>query len=226
MMPGDPDSYLEQCIAALPPGKRETARHAFEEISETGDDSYLSKLLAVLEANGAYAKNIPKGMTDAGVKVVREMEDIASRLVGAEVRREASFKSTITAETARLVESLPVRHIASGIARQNELLEHLRRAAAKLEEGVSSGLTVFLVVLAFACGVALPVWFFWGSYQGAQHAKGFCDQFTNAGLSMQIEKTDTGNKFTLTGPAVRNSTWRKNASGGVYGADMEFDDPK
>jgi len=226
MMPGDPDSYLELCIAALPPEKREAARHAFEEISETGDDTYLSKLLAVLEANGAYAKNIPKGMTDAGVKVVREMEDIASRLVGAEVRREASFKSTITAETARLVESLPMRQIASGIERQNELLEHLKRAAAKLDEGVSGGLAVFLVALAFACGVALPVWFFWGSYQGAQQAKGFCDQFTNAGLSMQIEKTDTGNKFTLTGPAMRNGTWRKNDNGRLYGADMEFDDPK
>ena len=87
MMLGDPDSYLEQCIAALPPEKREAARHAFEEISETGDDTYLSKLLAVLEANGAYAKMIPKGMTDAGAKVVRNMEDIAFRLVGAEVRR-------------------------------------------------------------------------------------------------------------------------------------------
>jgi hypothetical protein len=82
------------------------------------------------------------------------------------------------------------------------------------------------VVLAFACGVAIPVWVFWGSYQDAQQAKGFCDQFTHAGLSMQIEKTDTGHKFTLTGPAVRNGTWRKNASGGVYGAEMEFDDPK
>jgi len=226
MMPGDPESYLEQCIAALPPEKRDAARHAFEEISETGDDTYLSKLLAVLEANGAYAKMIPKGMTDAGAKVVRNMEDIASRLVGAEVRREASFKNTITAETARLVEALPVQQIAAGIERQNELLEQLKRATAKIGEGVSSGLAVFLVVLAFACGVALPVWFFWGSYQGAQQAKGFCDQFTNAGLSMQIEKTDTGNKFTLAGPVVRNGTWRKNASGRVYGAEMEFDDPK
>ena len=226
MMSGDPVSYLEQCIAALPPQKREAARRAFEEISETGDDTYLSKLLAVLEANGAYAKMIPKGMTDAGAKVVRNMEDIASRLVGAEVRREASFKNTITAETVRLVESLPVRQIAAGIERQNELLEQLRRAAAKLDEGVSSGLAVFLVVLAIACGAAIPVWVFWGSYQQAQQAKGFCDQFTNAGLSMQIEKTDTGHMFTLTGPAVRSGTWRKNDNGGVYGAEMEFDDPK
>jgi hypothetical protein len=226
MMPGDPESYLEQCIAALPPEKREAARHAFEEISETGDDTYLSKLLAVLEANGAYAKMIPKGMTDAGAKVVRNMEDIASRLVGAEVRREASFKNTITAETVRLVESLPVRQIAAGIERQNELLEQLRRAAAKLDEGVSSGLAVFLVVLAIACGAAIPVWVFWGSYQDARQAKDFCDQVTNAGLSMQIEKTDAGHKFTLTGPAVRNGTWRKNDSGGVYGAEMEFDDTK
>jgi hypothetical protein len=226
MIPGDPDSYLEQCIAALPPEKREAARHAFEDISDTGDGTYLSKLLAVLEANGAYAKMIPKGMTDAGAKVVSNMEDIASRLVGAEVRREASFKNTITAETARLVESLPVRQIAAGIERQNELLEQLRRATAKLDQGVGSGLAVFLVVLAIACGAAIPVWVFWGSYQDAQQAKGFCDEFTHAGISMQIEKTNTGHRFTLTGPAVLNGTWRKNDSGGVYGAEMEFDDPK
>src|ERR1700678_253544 len=101
MMSGDSDSYLEQCIAALPPEKREAARGAFAEISETGDDTYLSKLLAVLEANGAYAKMIPKRMTETGAKVVREMEDIASRLIGAEVHREALFKNTITAETVR-----------------------------------------------------------------------------------------------------------------------------
>ena len=40
MMPGDNKSYLEQCIEALPPEKREAARCAFYEISETGDDSY------------------------------------------------------------------------------------------------------------------------------------------------------------------------------------------
>ena len=43
---------------------------------------------------------------------------------------------------------------------------------------------------------------------------------------MQIENTDTGHKFTLTGPAVRSGTWRKNDNGWVYGAEMEFDDPK
>jgi hypothetical protein len=139
MMPGDPDSYLEQCIAALPPEKREAARHAFEEISETGDDTYLSKLLAVLEANGAYAKMIPKGMTDAGAKVVREYG--GHRLSPS---RSGSPPGGIVQEHHHRRNGTPggVSSGAAnraGIERQNELLEQLRRAAAKLDEGVSSG---------------------------------------------------------------------------------------
>ena len=135
MMPGDNKSYLEQCIEALPPEKREAARCAFYEISETGDDSYLSKLLTVLEANGAYAKRIPKEMTEAGAKVVREMEDMSGRIVELEVYRRESFKKAVTAETERLVNSLPVREINIGIGRQNDLLERLRRGGDENRHG-------------------------------------------------------------------------------------------
>jgi hypothetical protein len=207
----DSKSYLEQCIAALPAEKREAARRAFCEISETGDDSYLSKLLAVLEANGAYAKRVPKEMTDAGAKVVRDMEDIASRLLGGEVRREASFKSTIAVETARLVDSLPVRQIASAVERQNQLLEQLRRAASELDRGISSGLAVLLLMLAFASGVALPVWLFWDTYQEARRGKAFFDAAAEAGIQMKIEPLESGTRFTVRGPSM----------GGV---DLHYDD--
>jgi hypothetical protein len=226
MMPGHPDSYLEQCIAALPPEKREAARHAFEEISETGDDTYLSKLLAVLEANGAYAKNIPKGMTDAGAKVVREMEDIASRLVGAEVRREASFKNTITAETARLANSLPVREINAGLGRQTDLLERLRKVTDKIGTGVSSGLVVVLLFCAFAVGVAAPVWVFWSPYHEAQQNKAFCDALDEAGIRMTIKPFASVSRLTVWGPDI-------NASGNLYddhhapmGMFIDFDKPR
>ena len=226
MMPGDPDSYLEQCIAALHPEKREAARHAFEEISETGDGTYLSKLLAVLEANGAYAKNIPKGMTDAGVKVVREMEDIASRLVGAEVRREASFKNTITAETARLANSLPVREINAGLGRQTDLLERLRKVTDKIDTGVSSGLVVFLVTLAFGCGVALPVWFFWSTYQRAQANKVFCDTAADAGIQMRIQTSESGSRFTITGPSMTGTTPKYDEHNTAAGLAIDFSKPQ
>ena len=102
----------------------------------------------MLEANGAYAKRIPKEMTEAGVKVVREMEDMSGRIVELEVYRRGSFKKAVTAETERLVNSLPVREINIGIGRQNDLLERLRVAATKIDTGVSSGLVVILVFFA------------------------------------------------------------------------------
>jgi len=226
MTPGDPHSYLELCIAALPPEKREAARRAFYEISEMGDDSYLSKLLAVLEANGAYAKRIPKEMTEAGAEVVREMEDIGSRLVGAEVRREASFKSTITSETARLVESLPVRQIESGIERQNELLERLRKAAVKIDTGVGSGLVVFLVIIAFAAGIGVPAWYYWDNYQEFQVTKRFLNATNDAGIQMRITPTETGTQFIVTGPCIKAANFHDLHKGTTDWLIVEFDKPQ
>jgi len=156
--PANPRSYLEQCIAALPPEKREAAWHAFQEISETGDDTYLSKLLAVLEANGAYAKRIPNEMTEAGCKVIEGIHAVLNQLGEAEAYRRQLFKDTISNETGRLVNSMPVREINAGIVRQNGLLDHLQKAADKIDQGVSTGVSLFFALLAFVGGIALTGW--------------------------------------------------------------------
>jgi hypothetical protein len=226
MMPGDNKSYLEQCIEALPPEKREAARCAFYEISETGDDSYLSKLLTVLEANGAYAKRIPKEMTEAGAKVVREMEDMSGRIVELEVYRRESFKKAVTAETERLVNSLPVREINIGIGRQNDLLERLRVAATKIETGVSSGLVVMLVFFAFACGMALPVWLFWDRYHEGQQNKAFCDAAGDAGIHMRIQTSESGSRFTITGPSMTGTTPKYDEHNTATGLAIDFSKPQ
>jgi hypothetical protein len=226
MMPGDNKSYLEQCIAALPPEKREAARCAFYEISETGDDSYLSKLLTVLEANGAYAKRIPKEMTEAGAKVVREMEEMAGRIVELEVYRRESFKKAVVTETERLVNSLPVREINAGIAYQKNLMEQLREAAVKIDTGVSSGLVVFLVTLAFGCGVALPVWFFWSTYQRGQANKVFCDTAADAGIQMRIQTSESGSRFTITGPSMTGTVPKYDEHNTATGLAIDFSKPQ
>ena len=108
----DPESYLDLCIAALPPEKREAARKAFREISEIGDDSYLNKLLAVLEANNAYAKQIPKELADAGTKLLQDVAEIADRLTQQRAvedgRREAGLKKMLTEQFSGFRESLAV----------------------------------------------------------------------------------------------------------------------
>jgi len=226
MMNGDDHSYLELCIAALPPEKREGARRAFFEISETGDDSYLNKLLVVLEANGSYAKGIPKEMTEAGARLVREMEGVGIRMAEAEARREASFKATIAAETTRLVGSMPVQQIASGIERQSQLLDDLRKIAREMDDRMSIGGAVLLAVFTFACGVAVTMWTFWDPYHLAQRDKAFCDDVADAGIHLVIERTDEGHKLAAWGPTVHGVTWLKDTGGAPYGTELFFNDPK
>jgi hypothetical protein len=226
MMPDNKISYLDLCIASLPPEKREAALDAFYEISETGDDSYLSKLLVILEANGAYAKRIPKEMTEAGAKVIDGIHMVLNQLGEAEAYRRQLFKDTIANETGRLANSMPVREINDRLDCLKGLLAEMRKAAERIESGISSGLAVFLVILAFGFGAALPVWRYWTPYQVAQQNKKFYDSASAAGIHMQVVETATGNRLMFVGPAIQSITWRKDASGQSYGADVDFADPK
>jgi hypothetical protein len=227
MTPVGEKSYLEHCIAALPAEKREAARHAFYEISETGDDSYLSKLLTVLEANGAYARKVPKEMTEAGAKVVREMEDVADQIAESEKYRRDAFQRTITEEAQRLANSLPVREINAGIVRQNGVLDHLQKAADKIDQGVSTGVSLFFALLAFVGGIALTGWFFWGTYTESRDDKSFCDAVANAGIQMDLKNTEGGSRFTLTGPPVTGTTGlARHGTATLCGVTVEFSKPQ
>src|SRR5471030_2778797 len=148
----DSDTYLEQCIAALPPEKREAARRAFAEISETGDDSYLSKLLAVLEANSAFARTIPKDLADAGGKLLRDMTGMTDKLAQQqsqdEDRREVSFKKLVAEQFAELAKTLDLDKVAVGIEKQRMILEQLKRPASAREADGWTGV-LCLMGLAF-----------------------------------------------------------------------------
>ena len=224
-----PDSYLEQCIAALPPEKREAARRAFEEISETGDDSYLSKLLAVLEANNAYARKIPKDLADAGGKLLREMAAIADKLAEHQAqnedRREASFKKLLTEQRPQWEKSPGLDKVAASIEKQRLLLEQLNRSSAQPKEASGAGLLV-LMMLACLTGAVFTIWFFWGDYRDARQAKSFVDQAVNAGIRMRVDKTETGNRLTVAGPSVKGANYQKAADGVINGMVIDFTEPK
>jgi hypothetical protein len=225
----DPQSYLEQCIAALPPEKREAARRAFEEISETGDDSYLSKLLAVLEANNAYARKIPKDLTDAGGKLLREMAGIADKLAEHqsqnEDRREASFKKLLAEQRPQWEKSVALDNVAAAIERQRLLLEQLNRSSARPKEESGAGV-LFLAMLACLTGAIFTVWFFWDDYRAARQAKSFVDQAIEAGIRQRVDKTDTGNRLTIVGPPVKGANYQKAADGVINGMVIDFAEPK
>jgi hypothetical protein len=229
MAPGDPESYLEQCLAALPPEKREAARRAFAEISETGDDSYLSKLLAVLEANGAYAKKIPKDMAEAGGKLLRDLTGLADKLAAQqsqdEGRREASFKKLLAEQSRELTKALSLNEVASGIEKQSRLLEQLNRSASQPEEEHWAGV-VFLMTVACLAGAVLTVWLFWDDYRDAREAKALVDRAAGAGIRIQVEKADSGERLTVTGPAATAGFWKKDDGATINGAVLYFAAPK
>ena len=153
-------------------------------------------------------------------------EDMSGRIVELEVYRRESFKKAVTAETERLVNSLPVREINIGIGRQNDLLERLRVAATKIETGVSSGLVVMLVFFAFACGMALPVWLFWDRYHEGQQNKAFCDAAGDAGIHMRIQTSESGSRFTITGPSMTGTTPKYDEHNTATGLAIDFSKPQ
>ncbi len=229
MPASNPESYLEQCIAALPPEKREAARRAFADISEIGDDSYLSKLLAVFEANNAYAKRIPKELTEAGGKLVREMTELASKAVldqdQAEARRDACLRKFFAEQISALGQSLGIEKIAAEIKRQGAVLNRLERPLAE-EKEESGAVTSFLMALAFVAGAALTGWALWDACQDGRQAKSFVDRLADAGIRMQIEKIGTGNRLVVAGPVLKGGAWRKGDDGMLNGVEIDFSEPK
>jgi hypothetical protein len=226
MTPVGEKSYLEQCIAALPAEKREAARRAFYEISETGDDSYLSKLLTVLEANGAYARKIPKEMTDVGAKVVREMQSILDQIGRAEAYRRELLKEAVATETMRMADALPVRHINDRLGELRELAAELGKLARKIDTGVSSGAAVVWALFTLIAGIAGTVWFFWTPYHEAMQDRQFEDSMRAAGLSLRIEPIEAGSRFSVWGPKMRSSGTKYDESNGSFGIVADFDNPR
>jgi hypothetical protein len=225
----DSDSYLEQCIAALPPEKREAARRAFAEISETGDDSYLSKLLTVLEANNAYARTIPKNLADVSGKLFRDMTEMTDKLAHQqsqdEGRREASFKKLVAEQFAELAKTLALDKVAVGIEKQRVILEQLKRPASEPEADGWTGV-LCLMGLAFIAGAAFSVWLLREPYNEARQAKSFLDRVADAGIELQLEPTKTANKVIVAGPGLKTATYFTGADGSVAGIEINFGKPK
>lgn len=134
-MPQEETSYFEKCVGALPAEKRDAARAAFREIADTGEDSYLSKLLAVLEANNAYAKTIPAELAAVHDKFLadlgREARRIREEQRTAETSRDAELHALLHREVQQLDKTLPLTHVIDAIREQNRQLEQLRPAILK-----------------------------------------------------------------------------------------------
>ena len=142
------DSYLEKCIQALPPEKQPAARAAIKAISETGDDSILSKVLVAFEATTAYAETIPHAIVASGEKLLQELDARAARAAAqqaeSEAQREARLRQLIAEQVPQLGKTLALDKVVARIDMQTAEISRLTRSADRLRQARVGGLVLLM----------------------------------------------------------------------------------
>ncbi len=127
-------SYLEQCTECLPPEKREAAHQAYKDLVETGDGGFLSKLLLVMEANGAYVERIPEKLAGVLSSGLSAFDSRLTRQESTELEnaaaREQQFREILLEAVPVMARELSVEGLANAVEEQNVRL-------SKVERGVS-----------------------------------------------------------------------------------------
>jgi hypothetical protein len=226
------ESYLEKCVAALPADKRAAARAAFAEIADTGEDCYLSKLLAVLEANNAYARTIPRELAAVHEQflsdLARDTSRIRQELREAESSRDAVLRKLLHQEVHALDKTLPLTRAVEELHTNSLNLGRLKESVA----GQSVQLTVLCAVLVVGLVVAGAI-FFMSRSSGARTepeevrtAREFLDTLSAARIRLKIQKTATGEMLTVKGPTAKPEVgWHRDASGNIAGLEIVYAAP-
>lgn len=220
------DSYLEKCIHALPPEKRQTAREALHSISENGSDSILAKVLVAFEATTAYADTIPQTMVASGEKLLREfdarLERMSAQLGAKEDERDEVLREFLRQQIPALAKALGMERFEATLAAQTAELSRLNRNLVRLRQMRVGGITM-LFVIGILLGAATVTVAFWERYGEAQQAKNFVDRLKATGVGVTMKRTEQGELLRIAGPQVlRGTTWRKDAEGYIVGADFLF----
>lgn len=220
------ESYLEKCIRSLPQEKQAAAREAFKAISETGDDSFLSKLLVTLEATSAYAATVPKDLVTSGEKLLREFDARAAQLAKqnaeADAQREKRIGEIISKQVPQLGKALALDRVAAGLDAQTAELGRIGRTLARLRHLRVGGL-LFLMALSCSLGAGAVVGLFWQPYHRAERAEVFVSRLNAAGVFVSVKDIESGTHIAVEGqPVLRGTVWRKNAEGYTTGADFYF----
>jgi hypothetical protein len=226
------ESYLDKCVAALSADKREAARAAFAEISDTGADCYLSKLLAVLEANNTYARTIPRELAAVHeqclLDLTRDTSRIRQELCEAESSRDAALRTVLHQEVRELDKTLPLTRAIEELRTNSWNLEQLKESVASQ----SVQLTVLGAVLVVALLVA-GVSFFMSRGSGAiseseeiRATKSFLERISAAQIRLVIRKTAKGEVLTVQGPNAKPEVgWCRDASGNIAGVEIVYTAP-
>ena len=224
------ESYLENCINALPPGKQPAAREAFKAIAENGDDNLISKLLVILEATSAYAAHIPQTLSANGERFLGELDSRLTKVAKfhdeQEATREARLHQLLVDQLPQLGRALAIDEVAAGLKAQAAELGRFERSLVRLRQARVGGL-LLLMLLGFWLGAGAVVGFGWRNYNDAQQAAEFVARLHALGVVMKVQKTEGGELLTIDGPgALQGTGWRKDAKGYLSGADLMYPTPE
>lgn len=221
------DSFIEQCIAALPPEKREAARQAFHDLGD-GDGSAISKLLVVLESNAAFASTIPAKLANVADSLAVELRDFQKQ--DAKERTEATKRLTESVtETLKL--QVPALGKAIALDRVVGEMEQSRHQLARLEHSVGRlrhvrlGMVLFGILLGTVSIAAIGGGVFWERIQRWRHNELFLARLEQAGLQMQITSQSDGSPvLRIEGPLFQGTAWRKDRNNTITGVDLAFEE--
>ncbi len=226
------ESYLDKCISALPVEKREAARAAFAEISDTGDDCCLSKLLAVLEANNTYAQTIPRELAAVHQQFLLDLKGetagIRQELIAAETTRDVALRKLPHEEIHKLDKTLPLTKAIDELQTNSRSLGQLRESVSQQ----STWLSAFCVV-GLIGAVVVGMIFLTSSGRDAgkeaediRTAREFLDTLNAAGMRLVFRKTATAEVLTVTGPTARPAIgWNRDAAGNIESVELVFATP-
>ena len=74
--------------------------------------------------------------------------------------------------------------------------------------------------------MAFDVWLTHDDFTEARKAKTFMDQVAEAGISIRLDPSKTGNWLTVAGPEVKEPHLYGGSDGSIAGAVVEFGKPK
>ena len=221
------ESYIEQCIKALPAERQGPARQVFKQISEDGTETFLGKFLVLLDASGAYAKTIPSELKSVADSLTRTMESIrshdASQRSADDEQHEKQLRQILSEQMPVLAKGLAVTRLAEGLEAQNTMLGRLEHAVSSMRHFRVGGL-LLLMGLAAVLGAGAIGGVFYKAYHEGQQSKAWLDYFSSRGIGIHAHETQNTVIITVDGreALLPGTDYSKDEQGRLKGIDLIY----
>jgi len=223
------DSYLENWIKLLPAEKQQAARRALREITESGDDGPISRLLVILELYTVVGKSIPSDLKNAQEELLCSV-DTRLALVDAQRNAElAGLKKEVTsvlfATLPEMAKRLSVKQVADEMAVLNVRQTQVEKGISRLRHLRVGGMLFMAVLGAVLCAGAM-VGLYGTDYQKGKRAAAYWNYFSRNGISHSVVEENGIIQLSVQGPAVEEGTKLiRDAQDRVVGIELLYRTP-